>query len=335
MKRFFTTYGIIALMSVLFLGGCSSSNKPKVGFLLPHLQNDRYIKEQKYFIEKIGELGGEALTAEAGGDDKVQIKQAGELIEKGVKVLVLNAINVNTAAAIVREAKAHNVSVIGYDRLVRNCDLDCFLSFDNEKVGKLMAEYMTKLKPEGNYILLCGDKDDQNALWVKKGQLSVLDPFIKSGKIKIVYSTFIESWSGDNARHEMEKYFDLGGQTPDVILSSYDGLTTNTIEMLKERKISGSILFSGQDAELVACRNIVSGDQAMTVYKSVRSLAYKACELSMKLAKNEKLSDASTTFNGEKEVPTVLLDPVAVDKNNLKSTVIADGFHSEKEVYNK
>ncbi|MDP4209051.1 MAG: substrate-binding domain-containing protein [Bacteroidota bacterium] len=339
MKRLFITSKISTLLvGVLFLiGGCNiSSNKPKIGFLFPHLQSDRYVKEQKYFTDKIGELGGEAITAEAGADDKVQIKQASEMIEKGAKVLVLNAINVNTAAAIVREAKANKVSVIAYDRLVQNCDLDCFLSFDNEKVGKLMAEYLTKLKPEGNYILLGGDKDDQNALLVKKGQLSVLDPFLKSGKIKIIYSTFIESWSGDNARHEMEKYLDLGGLIPDAILSSYDGLSTGTIEMLKEQKITAPILFSGQDAELAACRNIVAGTQAMTVYKSVRNLAYKAAELSMKLAKKEKLTDVSTTVsNGKKDVPSVLLDPVAVDKSNLKSTVIADDFHSEKEIYNQ
>jgi len=326
---------IILILLIISIVACQKQPQVKIGFLLPNLVSDRFQKEKVYFSEKIKELGGEALVTSADYDDHVQIRQARELIDQGAKVLVVNPLNLNTAAAIIRDAHDQNVPVIAYDRLIRNCDLDYFLTFDNEKVGKLMTNYVTKIKPDGKYVLLGGDKADQNAVWVRKGQLDALAPFLSSGKIKIVYDIFVEDWSGDNARNDMKKYLELSGNLPDVILSSYDGMSTGVIDLFKENKISpGKILITGQDAELAACRNIEKGYQVMTIYKSVRSLAYKAAELAIKLSHNERITEVTTTIsNGEKAVPTIFLDPVTVDKNNLKSIIIADGFHSESEIY--
>ena len=179
--------GLILLVG-LILQSCGSGDKFKVGFLFPNMQSDRYLKEKVYFSEKINELGGEAIIASADYDDKLQIKQAEELLDQGVQVLVVNVVNQNTAAAIVRSAHDKGVKVIAYGRLLGNCDLDYYVSFDNVKVGKMMANYAIKLKPEGNYLLFGGDKADKNAVYVKKGQLEQLDPLIKSGKIKILYN---------------------------------------------------------------------------------------------------------------------------------------------------
>ena len=325
---------LIIVCSIFF--SCSNGGKIKVGYLLPNMQSDRYKKEQVYFTEKIQELGGEAVVLSAEYDDKLQISQADELIAQGVKVLVVNSINQNTAAAIVRNAHLKNVKVIAYDRMIANCDLDYYLSFDNVKVGKLMAEYAVKMKPEGNYVLLGGDKADKNAIFVKNGQLEVLDPYIKSGKIKIVFNVFIEDWSGENAQFEMKKFLDLSGIVPDVILSSYDGMTTGAIESLKLYNLDGKVITTGQDAELAACRNIVAGKQTMTIYKPLKKLAYTAAELSVKMAKNQNISSEvnSSIANGFKDVPAILLEPIVVDKDNLKSTVVADGLIKESDLYN-
>lgn len=320
---------------IFILSSCSSHNQLKVGFLFPNMVSDRYLKEKIYFSEKIIELGGDTMIRSADYSDQKQIEQAKELISKGVKVLIVNPLNLNTAAAIIRDAHEHNVPVIAYDRLIKNCDLDFFLTFDNEKVGRLMAYYAMKLKPEGNYVILGGDKADMNAVWVKKGQLDALAPSINAGKIKIVYNVFVEDWSGENANFMMKKYFNLSGEIPDVILSSYDGLSTGTIELFDKYNIyPGQIIVTGQDAELAACRNIVKGYQTMTIYKSVKNLAYKAAELSIQLLRKEKIASADTSiFNGLINVPTILLEPVVVDKTNIKSTVIADGFLKETEIY--
>jgi D-xylose transport system substrate-binding protein len=331
----FLKFKIILVVFVIVIGACRKEQQVKIGYLFPNMVSGRYQKEKIYFSEKIKELGGEALITSADYNDQTQIRQAKELIDQGAKVLVVNPLNLNTAAAIIRFAHESNVPVIAYDRLIRNCDLDYFITFDNEKVGKLMADYVIKSRPQGKYILLGGDKADQNAVWVKKGQQDALKSYLNSGGIKIVYDIYVEDWSGDNARNEIKRYLDLSGDIPDVILSSYDGMSTGVIDLLREYGIQpGQILITGQDAELPACRNMVQDYQTMTIYKSVRNLAFKAAEISIKLTKNEKVTEVNTTiFNGEKEVPTIFLDPVLVDKNNLKTTIVADGFHTESEIY--
>jgi len=296
--------------------------------------HDRYLKEKIYFTERIKQLGGEALIESAKNDDKLQVQQADELINNGVKVLVVNPVNLYSSAEIVRNAHNHGIIVIAYDRIIFNSDLDYYLSFDNEKVGMLMAEYVIKKVPEGKYLLFGGDKDDFNAVLVKNGQLKLLGPLTTSGKINIDYNIFVEDWSEENARHELKRYIDLSGSQPDVILSSYDGMSTGIINTLKEYGLEGKVLVTGQDAELNACRNIVKGYQIMTVYKPLKKIAYAAADLSLKLIKSQKLTEAtSKVFNGNKEVPSILLEPISVDKDNLKSTVIADGLLSETEVY--
>ena len=335
MKNRSTSAGAFLLVAIIALASCGSNRKLKIGYLIPNTQLERYKKEQAYFKEKIGSLGGEALTLSAEFDDKLQVKQADELLSQGVKVLVVNCVNQNTAAAIVRHAHDKNVQVVAYDRMISNCDLDYYLSFDNNEVGKQMAEYAVKLKPEGSYILIGGDKADMNAVLVKNGQLAVLDPFIKSGKIKIVYNIFVEDWSGENARHEIKKFLDLSGEIPDVILSSNDGMSTGIIELLKQYNLDGKVVITGQDAELTACRNIVQDKQSMSVYKPFRQLAFAAAELAMELAKNEKITKAATFApNGLKNVYAILLSPVVVDKSNLKTTVIADGLQKESDLNN-
>lgn len=327
--------GILLFIVFAMLYSCTGGDKIKVGYLIPNTKIERYKKEQVYFEEKIRELGGEAITLSAEYDDKLQIKQADELISKGVKVLVVNCVNQNTAAAIVRNAHEKNIKVIAYDRMISNCDLDYYLSFDNVEVGKQMAEYAMKLKPEGNYILLGGDRADKNAIFVKNGQLQVLDPAIQSGKVKIVYNIYVEDWSGENAEHDMVEFLKLTGITPDVILSSNDGMATGAIAALKLYNLDGKVVVTGQDAELAACRNIVQGRQSMTVYKPIKRLANAAAELAMQLAKRERIANAGTTIsNGTKNVDAILLNPVVVDKDNLKATVIADGLLSESDVYN-
>ncbi len=326
----------IKLLSLflIVLFSCQTQEKFKVGFLIPNSKSDRYIKEQTYFSNKIQELGGEAIIKSAEYDDQVQIQQAQELIDQGAQVLVVNSVNQNTAAAMVRYAHSKNVKVIAYDRMISNCDLDYYLSFDNLKVGKLMADYTLKLKPKGNYLIIGGDKADQNALFVKNGQLQQLEPYIKSGDIKIGFNIFVEDWSGDNAKYYLSNYMNLGGEQPDVILSSYDGMTTSMIEVLKENNIAGSVIITGQDAELQACKNIIEGYQTMTIYKPLKPLAEKAAELCKKIIDNEKITDATATqSNGMIEVPAIFLEPVVVDKNNLKETVIADGHFKEDELF--
>ncbi len=325
---------LLALHISSLLFSCQQVQKTKVGFLLPDLVLDRYAKEKSYFTDRMNELGSEALIEIANDDDKLQIQQANELIAKGVKVLIVNPVNLYTSAEIVRSAHNHRIKVIAYDRLICNTDLDYYLSFDNEKVGILMADYVIKKVPEGKYLIFGGDKGDLNAGLVMNGQMKILEQLTGSGKIKIDYNIYVEDWSAENARHELKIYLNLSGEQPDVILSSNDGMAIGIVETLKEFGMEGKVLVTGQDAELAACQNIVKGYQIMTVYKPLKKLAYTAADLSFKLIKSKELTEAiSKVNNGRKDVPSILLEPISVDKYNLKSTVIADGFLSESDVY--
>ena len=325
---------LFLIIPILNFSSCKQTNQLKIGYMLPNLKSDRFEKEKQYFSEKVKELGGEVIAVSADYDDKLQIDQANELMSQGVKILVINPVNLTTAAAIVRNAHENHVEVIAYDRIIFSPELDYYLSFDNVKVGKLMAQYAMKLKPEGKYYIMGGDKADQNAILVKTGQMDAIASQISSGKIKIVYNSYVEDWSGENAKNEITRYLNLSQDTPDVILSSYDGMSTSVIEALQLFNLAGKVIVTGQDAELAACRNIVKGNQAMTVYKPLKLLAYKAAEIAIKLARKEKITDVNSKVQVDgKDIPAILLDPVAVDKDNLKTTLIADGHQKEADIY--
>ena len=326
---------LIIAISVAFLASsCSSRNSVKIGFMLPTLTQDRFPKERDYFIAKVKSLGGEVLFADAQFNDDLQVQQAEDLINQGAQVLVIACVNKVKAAIIVRNAHRRNIKVIAYERIIVNCELDYFVSFDNVKVGEQMANYAVKRKPQGSYVLLGGDKSDQNAIWVKQGQRNILDPLVKQGKMKITYDTYVEDWSPANAHFEMKKYLELGGEAPDAILSSYDGMSTATINAFLENNNTNLPVITGQNAELQACRNIVSGKQSMTVFKPFKLEAETAAEFAIKCAKGEQIDLGGKTINnGLIEVSSLLITPISVDAENMRSTIIASGFFKESEVY--
>ena len=197
-----------------------------------------------------------------------------------------------------------------------------------------MTEYALKQKPEGKYFLLGGDKADRNAIIVRNGIVETLKPSVTSGKVKIVYDVYTEDWSSENAYVNVRKYLKLSSMdVPDVFISSYDGLTYGAIQAINEFRIPNDILLTGQDAEPQALKNIAQGRQTMTIYKSLKVLAENAAIIASKVVKNEKIDTTTSTYNGRISVPTILFDPVVVDKSNLKQTVVADGVIKEEELY--
>ena len=326
------------ILLIIGISCSSSSEKVKIGMMLPNTVKERYPKERDYLIAKVKEQGGEVLVADAKNDDKLQIIQAEELINSGINVLVVIAVNKNTAANIVRSAHNKGIKVIAYERIISNCDLDYFISFNNVKIGELLASYALQKKPGGNVVLLGGDKRDQNAVWVREGELKILKSKENSDKIKIVYDIYVEDWSGDNAYYETKRYLNLSASVPDIILSSSDAMSLGAIKALEENgtDLAQFPLITGQNAEISACRNILIGKQCMTVYKPIKNEAEEAAVLAIKLAKKEKVENLNhTSFNGKINVPSILLEPIAVDKSNLRSVIIESGFQKEADIYSK
>lgn len=326
---------VLTLLSVgILFNSCQSNNSSvKIGILISNLQSDYHKKVRDYFESKVKELGGEPLICSAEFDDKLQISQAQKCMDEGAKVLVVNPANLTTAAEIVRIAHHRKVKVIAFDGLILNCDLDYNMSFDVEMIGKLMAEYAVKIKPEGKYILLGGDKTGLNALLIKKGEMDVLKPYLESGKIQLLMNIFIEDWAQENVTHELKRYLDLTGNPPDVIIAANDGMSIGAIDALKEYGLEGKVIVTGQDARLESCRYLLKGYQTMTVYKSVKQIVFKTAEVAFKMAKNENILSNGVMNNGLKDIPTIFISPVSVDKNNIKSVVIADGFFKEEDLY--
>jgi D-xylose transport system substrate-binding protein len=296
----------------------------KIGWLIDGYTIDRWYKDDKYFIEKIKELGGEVIHEIPHGDADEQVKLGLKLIESKVDALVIIPIDAQKAATIVAAAKKANIPVIAYDRLIPSKDLSFYVSYDNAAVGQLQAEYALKHKPQGNYLLLNGPVADNNAILFREGQLSKIKPAVDAGKIKIIGDIVLNSWSEMEAMMKMEDFLAGSKVKPDAIVAANDAAAMGTIQILP-KELLGKTVITGQDADLGSLRHIVSGEQSMTIYKPIKPLAYIAAEVTMRLVKKQPIANATKLKSGSIEVPCILLKPVVVDKSNYKETVVKDG----------
>jgi len=327
---------IIGFLAILLQVSCLRSRTVAIGFLLPNLTDGRYPKDRNFFVEKISQLGGKVEIGDAHNDPNLQEEQARQMIEKGVKIIVICAVNQNLAASIVRFAHDHSVKVIAYERLIQNCELDYFVAFDHYIVGKQQASYAIQQKPNGNYILFGGDKGDKNAELIKKGQIEVIETFVKSGKIKVIYNAFVEDWDATVAYNEMNKVLHLAGEKIDVVLSANDGMAEGIIKALDENQPGYPVIVTGLDADISACRRIAKGKQTMTVYKPFKKQAEITAELAMNVINGKNIQNISgTTFNGTSNVQTITLQSIIVDGVNMRNTVISDGYLKESDIFRK
>lgn len=311
----------------------NKSGKLRIGFSMDTLKEERWQKDRDIFVKRAEELGAEVLVQAADGKDETQIKQAESLLTQGIDVLVIIPHNAEVCATIVDAAKKQNVPVISYDRLVKNSEPDLYISFDNEKVGELQAKYLVEKAPKGNYILIGGSQTDNNAKLLREGQMKILQPLIDSGDIKIVANQWAKDWLADEALKHTENALTINNNDVVAIVTSNDGTAGGAIQALNAQKLSSKVFVSGQDADLGALQRIVAGTQSMTVYKPVSKLASRAAEAAVALAKKEKVETNGKVNNGKIDVPSILLEPITVDKTNLDDTVIKDGFQKREDVY--
>ncbi|GGM42610.1 D-xylose ABC transporter substrate-binding protein [Paraliobacillus quinghaiensis] len=311
----------------------SSDGKVKIGFSMDTLEEERWLKDRDLFKSAVESLGAEVEIMAANGDDALQISQAESLISQGVDLLVVVPHNAEATAAIVNKAHLAGIKVISYDRLVKNADIDLYISFDNEQVGEMQAKAITKVVPKGKYVYIGGAVTDNNAHLFKKGVFNVLQPLIDRGDITVVYDQWTKDWTPSNALKNMENALKANNNQIDAVIAANDATAGGVIQALTDQGLAGEIPVAGQDAELAAAQRIVEGTQLMTVYKPIKTLTEKAAELSVKLATGEEVDVDRKINNGKVEVPSVLLAPIAVDKSNIDETIIADGFHTSEDIY--
>lgn len=311
----------------------NKSGKIRIGLSMDTLKEERWQKDRDLFVKKAEELGAEVMVQAADGKDETQVKQAESLLTQGIDVLVVIPHNGEVAASIVEAAKRKNVPVISYDRLIKNSEPDLYISFDNEKVGSMQAQYLVEKAPKGNYILIGGAQTDNNAKMFRAGQMKVLQPLIDKGDIKIVADQWAKDWQPEEALKHTENALTMNKNDVVAVVASNDGTAGGVIQALTAQGLNGKVVVSGQDADLAALQRIVAGSQTMTVYKPVSKLAVRAAEAAVALAKKEKVETNGKVNNGKIDVPSILLEPISVDKKNLDDTVIKDGFQKREDVY--
>ncbi len=316
-------------------GVTAKGGKIVVGLSLDTLKEARWQADRDLFVKRCSELGAEVKVQSANSDDSAQIRDVESLLTAGVNVLVIVPHDGLAMARGVEMANKAGVPVIAYDRMIRDCDLDLYLSFDNVKVGEMQAKYLLDHLPtpgKGSIVRIYGAPTDNNARLFKEGQDNVLKPYMDRGDIKVVHEDWAEDWKPENAKRITNAAISKGEKF-DGILVSNDGTAGGAVQALMEEGLAGKVVVTGQDAELAASQRIVGGTQAMTVYKPLKILATTAAEVAVKMARGKSVVARQTIANGKSDVPSVLCDIIAVDKHNIVQTVIADGFLAYDDVY--
>jgi D-xylose transport system substrate-binding protein len=307
-------------------------NKLLIGFSLEAMKGERWQTDLNSFQARAKELGAQVISRDADGDDDRQFQQVKDMIRAGIKVLVILPHTNAQASRMVDAAKAANIKVISYDRLVLNSDVDLYVSFDRVDIGRMQAGYLVEHAPRGNYVLIAGSPNDEGAKALHDAQMTVLQPYIDRGDIKVIADAYTKDWLPSEAYLFMLKAIDSARGQIAAVLASNDGLAGGAIQALRERDLAGRLPVSGQDADLAAVICIAQGTQTMTVYKPVTNEAVRAAEEAVRLAKGEMPHADGAVNNGKTKVPTIMLKPVLVTKENIKTTVVQDGFQALKSI---
>lgn len=313
--RFFIP--LLFLVGLLLFGACKPRQKELViGLLMDQYNVERWAKDTTYFIENVKKLGGKVICLSANGDPEKQLEQAKELIDWKIDVLVILPVDLKKAADIIALANKASIAVISYDRLVQDANVNYYVSFDNVKVGELQADYIKNRLQKGNVALIGGAYTDKNSFLLQFGQMGILQPYIERGDIKIVYNKMVDAWTFENGYIAAKEC--LKKSKVDAFICGNDLLARGAIKALKEKGLAGKVLVAGQDADTQACENIVQGLQTMSVYKSIEDIAANAARMAMDLARGNLISYATFTVNnGARLVPSLLIDPISVNKGNI------------------
>lgn len=338
-------FGIIVL-AVMVLGGIYffynllnekqtdlAGEKPIViGLSWGVTREERWAKDLELFTKRARELGAEVSVVSSDYDPDKQILQIESLVSQGVSVIVVMPSDSEKIWPAVEKAKQAGARVIAYDRLIKDSDIDLYLSFDSVQAGRLQAQSVLASVEKGKFAYIGGSSTDNNSQLLRAGVMEILDPEIQSGEIKLVIDKLTDDWKPEEAYKAMKEYLD-SGQDVDAVIAANDGLASGVIQALKERELDGKVIVSGQDADLSAIQRIVAGTQLSTIYKPLQSLAYKAAEMAIALANGEIPEATEFVDNGKIVAPSYIFEPVLVSKNNIMGTVIKDGFHTYEEIY--
>ena len=328
--------GIIVICMCLLLG-CNQEVETielkdeaiKIGLSFDSFVVERWYREQDAFISKAEELGAEVYVQNANGEVSRQKEQIEYLISEKVDVIVVVATDADELTNVVKKAKNQGIKIIAYDRLVRNANVDLYISFDNQKIGDLLAEAVVEnVPPDGSIMMICGSPTDNNVTIIEKAIYETLN----RTKVKVLHKTYAKNWLREVAFTEVSNWIEKNG-TIDGVICGNDDLAGEAVKALAEYRLAGEVCVVGQDADLAACQRIVEGTQAMTIFKDVTLLAKEAAEAAVALAKDEPIETCRMISDGNYEIPYQALVPVKVTKENMDEVIVKGGFHLKEDIY--
>lgn len=340
-KRIVVAVATVALLPALVAGcgdddddGGGGDGAPTIALLLPENQTPRYESaDRPYFEEKMEEICPDCriLYSNAAEDASKQQSQVEAALTQGADVLVLDPVDAASAAASVEKARAQGVPVLSYDRLILGAEPDVYVSFDNEKVGELQGESLSeRLKEDGNakgpIVMISGDPADSNAALFKKGA----EKAFEDAGVEVAKSYDTPGWLASNAQNEMQQAITaLGNDGFAGVYAANDDTAGGAIAAMRSAGIDPAERpTTGQDATVAGLQRILAGQQYMTVYKAIRPQASVSAEIALDLAEGREVPEDEITDqldNEKAEIPSILLTPVAITKDNVIE-VVEDEF---------
>lgn len=331
------------LCLILILTACGSADSRKdtadaqeekkiqIGMSFDSFVIERWQRDRDVFVSTAKELGAEVNVQNANGDLEEQKKQIDYLIKKEMDVIVIICIDSDDLKDSVKKAKEAGIKVIAYDRLIMDSDVDLYISFDNTRVGAIMAEALVDGGIAGGSVLMLGGSPtDSNVPLVE----TAFKKIMRENNVTILDSIHADGWLAEIAAEYIYDNMDVVSKA-DAIMCGNDDIASRVVPALAEKRLAGKVLVVGQDADLEACQRIVEGTQLMTVYKPVEKLAQRAAECAVALAQGESITgeDVVMLENGEFRVPYVGLEPLSVTEDNINEVIINSGFHLKEDVY--
>lgn len=342
-ENFPVIFGVIIMttVSVFIIAGCGnalssgeekesgSQEKIQIGMIFDNFIMERWQRDRDVFVSTAKELGAEVNVQNANSSVDEQITLMEYFIKKKVDAIVLIPIDSLPLVPYVKKAQDAGIKVISYDRLVVGAMPDLYISFDNKKVGTLMAQMLSsRLAPGDKTLMICGPVTDNNVAQVEEGFKEIM----QEKDIDILEIYYADEWKAEYAAAYIRQNSRLAGQIKGLMCGN-DNLAQQAVAALAELRLAGEIYVTGQDADLAACQRIVEGTQYMTVYKPVEKLAARAAQETVKLVRTGKTESERFTAADGAEVPYIRLEPVGVTADNMKEIIIDGGFHLKEDVY--
>ncbi len=314
---------LIAL--ALAVGSVAAFAQATIGVSWSNFQEERWKTDEAAMKAQLTKLGGTYVSADAGGSAEKQLADIDGLIAKGAKALVILAMDKDAIVPALAKARAKNIPVIAYDRLIEAPGV-FYITFDNKEVGRMTARAVLAVKPKGNYAFIKGSPTDPNANFLREGQAEVLADAVKKGDIKIVGDEYTDGWKPENAQKNMEQILTKNNNKVDAVVASNDGMAGGVVAALAARGLKG-VPVSGQDGDHGAINRVALGTQTVTVWKDSRDLGREAITAAMALAGGKPVAGATKWSGGEKKVEmnSMFLKPTPVTAANL-DVVIKGGW---------